>query len=208
MKLFLASEAKHPESLNRLREFVGGFAGKSIAYIPTASNGERPYGSWKTESGSWDLLQSLQAKVTPVVLEEYKDASVLEVLRKKDIIWVGGGMCGYLLYWMRRCAIDTHIRELLDDGCVYVGSSAGSMVTAKTLSVLDWYIGESEAGASVIPGLGLVDFSIYPHYADSFLPEIKKRWQGEKLYLLKNGEAITVVDGNITVLGEERVLFP
>jgi hypothetical protein len=40
MKLFLASEVKHPDSLKKLEEYVGGFTNKKIAYIPTAANGE------------------------------------------------------------------------------------------------------------------------------------------------------------------------
>ena len=45
MKLFLASDAKYPDSIEKLRSFIGGFEGKSIAYIPTAVNGEEEYGS-------------------------------------------------------------------------------------------------------------------------------------------------------------------
>jgi dipeptidase E len=206
MKLFLASEAKHPDSIEKLRSFVGGFEGKSIAYIPTAANGENPYGEWKTDSATWNLVNTLGAEVTPVVLEEYKDSSVLEVLKGKDIIWFAGGACGYLMYWIRRCEIDKHLRELLNAGSVYVGSSAGSMVTASSLGVTEWYLGESEMGASIFPGLGLVDFEIYPHYEDEMLPEIKRNWKTGKLCLLKNGEAITVVDGKVEILGEKRIL--
>jgi len=39
-RLFLASEAKHPESMQKLEDFVGGLKSKKIAYIPTAANGE------------------------------------------------------------------------------------------------------------------------------------------------------------------------
>ncbi len=39
------------------------------------------------------------------------------------------------------------------------------------------------------------------------LPEIKKHWKKGKLYLLKNGEVITVVDKKIEVLGEKRILI-
>lgn len=205
-RLFLASEAKHPESIEKLKKFIGGFEGKTVAYIPTAANGEEIYGAWKTESESWKLVNTLGAKVTPVVLEDYKNSAVLDLLKDKDIIWFAGGQCGYLMYWVRRCEIDRHIHELLDSGTVYVGSSAGSMVTSKKLSTTEWYLGEGEPGASVIPGLGLVNFEIYPHYEDHLLPEIKKHWKKGELYLLKNGEAITVVDGNVEVLGEKRVL--
>jgi peptidase E len=67
-------------------------------------------------------------------------------------------------------------------------------------------LGEGEPGASIFPGLSLIDFEIYPHYEDEMLPEIKKHWDGKKLCLLKNGEAITVIDGKTTIFGEERFL--
>jgi peptidase E len=176
MKLFLASEAKHPDCIKKLDALINGLKGKSIAYIPTASNGENPYGQWQTESTTWKLVNTLDANVTPVSLEDYKDSSVIDALKGKD------------------------------SGSVYVGSSAGSMVAAQTLSVTEWYLGEGEPGASIFPGLSLIDFEIYPHYEDEMLPEIKKYWDGKKLCLLKNGEAITVIDGETTILGEERFL--
>ncbi|QQS38758.1 Type 1 glutamine amidotransferase-like domain-containing protein [Candidatus Woesebacteria bacterium] len=206
MKLFLASEAKHPQSIEKMNEFIGGFEGKSIAYIPTAANGENPYGEWEKESSTWKLVNTLGAKVTPVVLEDYKDKSVVEILKGKDIIWFHGGACGYLMYWIRRCELDKHLPKLLEEGSMYVGSSAGSMITASTLKVTEWYLGESEPGASIFPGFGFVDFEIYPHFEDGMLPEIKKHWNGGKICLLKNGEVITVVDGKVTILGEKRFL--
>ena len=117
------------------------------------------------------------------------------------------------MYWLRRCELDRFLPELLEAGSVYVGSSAGSMVAAHSLGVTEWYLGEEEKGAEVIPGLGLVDFEIYPHYEESMYETIKEKREnshggGEKnpLYLLKNGEAITVENNVITVLGEKRVL--
>jgi len=207
MKLFLAAEAKHPDSFPELEKFVGGFEGKSIAYIPTAANGETEYGSWKSESSTWDLLKTLNAHVTPVVLEEYRDSSVLETLRGKDVIWFAGGQPGYLLYWIRRCQIDKHIKELMvDTGSIYVGSSAGSMVATPSITVSEWYMGEGEYGAGIIPGLNLVDFEIFPHYEDSMRPEIEKFNIAKKLCLLKNGEAVIVDGGEVRVFGEERFI--
>ncbi|OGM58822.1 hypothetical protein A3A75_06165 [Candidatus Woesebacteria bacterium RIFCSPLOWO2_01_FULL_39_10] len=205
-KLFLASETKHPESMDKLEKFVGGFKGKTISYIPTAANGEEVYGSWEKGSATWKLVNTLGAKVKAVPLEDYKNSSVLKELVGKDIIWFAGGMAGYLMYWVRRCEIDKNINELLESGSIYVGSSAGSMVCAKTLHISEIYLGEPEVGSSIIPGFGLIDFDIYPHYDDAFLPEIKKVWNGGDLYLLKNGEAITVVGDKVGVLGEKRIL--
>ena len=204
MKLFLASEAKHSNTISRLEDFVGGLKGKNLAYIPTANNGEHSYDEWRTDSATWNLIKEI-GNAEPVVLEEYRDESVLDKLRGRDIIWFAGGACGYLMYWIRRCGIDKKIKELLNKS-VYVGSSAGSMITYKDLSLADWYIGESEVGASIIPGLGLVDFEIYPHYEDHLYDQIKSLYKGKKLYLLKNGEEIIVEDDKIIVVGEERII--
>ena len=205
MRLFLASEAKNEETVKKLRDYIGGFKGKKIAYIPTAANGEEPFGSWKESSSTWLLVQTLGAKVTGIQLEDYKNASVIDDLRNKDILWFAGGYPGYLMYWIRRCEVDKALPELLEKS-LYVGSSAGSMVTSKNLGITEWYLGEEEPGASVIPGLGLVDFEIYPHYEDSMYDEIKKCYKGNKLYLLKNGEEVLVEEGKVKVLGEERVI--
>lgn len=203
-KLFLASEAKHPESMQNLEKFVGGLKNKSIAYIPTAANGEEQWGTWQ-KGDTWKLINRSGANVEGVLLEDYKDSSVIKHLKGRDIIWFAGGMCGYLMYWVRRCEIDKHINEFLESGSVYVGSSAGSMVCANSLEIAEVFV-DREIGASIFPGFGFIDFDFYPHYEDEMLPRIKSEWQGGDLYLVKNGEAIAVVNSKIEVLGKRRIL--
>lgn len=206
MKLFLASELKHPTTMQHFETYVNGFENKKIAYIPTAANAEEGFESWKL-GGTWQLLQTLEATVTVVQLEDYRSPDVIEQLKNKDIIWVGGGFCGYLMYWMRLTMLDQSLPHILqDENIIYAGSSAGSMITAKNLDIAEWYLGDGERGASVIPGLGWVDFDIFPHYEDSMLDEIKKLNKSEKLYLLKNGEHIVAQENNIQVYGEERII--
>lgn len=204
MKLFLASEAKNPQSIKKLEKYVKGFKGKDIAYIPTAANGEG-WGSWK-DGGSWKLVQTLEAHISLIQLEDYFNQDMVPLLNGKDIIWFSGGQPGYLMYWIRRLKLDKHLKKLLKDGCIYVGSSAGSMVTARNLKICDWYPEENEPGASIIPGLGLVDFDIFPHFQEHLFSQIKSQYQGKKLYLLKDGEEIIVDDGNVFVVGEKRII--
>lgn len=207
MKLFLASEARHADTIEKLRKYIGGFEGKSIAYIPTAANGEdHQFGEWEQKSKTYQLIKKLGANVTPLQLEDYKDASVIDEIKGKDIVWFAGGLGGYLMYWVRRTQIDKQIRGILDAGTLYVGSSAGSWIASETLDIAEWFIGDEELGAKYIPGIGLVDFDIYPHYEESLFDEIKKNYKGKKLYLLKNGEEILVENSKITVQGEERII--
>lgn len=203
MRLFLASEAKNPNTIAKLQEYAGGLKGKSIAYIPTAANGEG-WGSWH-DSETLAKLKSLHLSPQIVQLEEYKNPSVIKELEGKDIIWFAGGYCGYLMYWIRRCELDKVLPDLLKKS-LYVGSSAGSMITGTTLSLAEKSSWDNEPGAGAIPTLNLVKFDISPHYEEWQLPEIKKIYTGKKLYLLKNGEEIIVEDGKIQVIGEERII--
>jgi peptidase E len=204
-KLFLASEAKHPQSMKYLEEFVGGFKEKKIVYIPTAVNGDRPWYDYRN-GGSAKLVQTLGADVEFLELEKHTDSDIHKITKRADILWIAGGMGAYLMYWIRRTGMDKLIPELVNKGIFYVGSSVGAGVCAKTLKVWEWFIADPEPGASFIPGIGIVNFEIYPHYEDNLLPEIKKHWKKGDLYLLKNGEAITVIDNKIEVLGEKRIL--
>ena len=201
MKLFLASEVKDPVSFQKLEQWIGGFTNKTIAYIPTAANGEG-WGSWK-DSSSLSLLQSKCATLSIIQLEDYIYKDVISQLRNKDIIWFAGGSAGYLMYWVRRTYIDIHMKELLQKS-IYVGSSAGAMIAGISLDIAEWYPQEQEAGASYLPTLELVNFDIYPHFEESMLPTIQQNYHGENMYLLKNGEAIIIEDEKITCIEEER----
>jgi len=201
----MASYLTNPASLARLDSYIGGFKDKKLVYIPTAANGERGYGCWKT-GGSWQVVPTLGARLDLLVLEDHIGEDVIGRLKDADMIWLAGGQPGYLMYWLRRFKIDKALLEILNNGTVLVGSSAGSMVMAKDLKVCDCYIDEEEAGASVIPGLGLVDFDFYPHFRDEQLDEIKAQYKGEKMYLVKDGEDIVVENNKVTVFGEERII--
>lgn len=204
MKLFLASEGSDPRTTKKLKEYVGGFEGKSVVYIPTARNGENPFGTWK-ESGTWEFLSKSGMDVYPIQLEDHKDYLDPKLFNDKDIVWFSGGACGYLMYWIKRTGFDQMLPKILENS-LYVGSSAGSMIASKTLNVAEWYIDEDERGVNFLPGLGLVDFDIYPHYHEDQFKKIKNLYKGNKLYLLKNGDVVLVEDGKTKVLGEERII--
>ena len=149
---------------------------------------------------------SLGADLKIVELEDSSYKDVIKQIKDADILWIAGGMSGYLLYWIRRVELDKVLPDILNSGTIYIGSSAGAMILAKTQYSAEWYLGEPEPGCSLIPGLGYIDFEIYPHFEEDQRQEIEKRWKKGSLYLLKNGEVITVEDGKIKVLGKKRVI--
>ena len=208
MKFFLASHAIDPQCLPKLEDFIGGkLSNKSIAYIPTARHGERSDGSLGT-SETYKYLSSICPKLKVIELEDIRTKDVLPEFNEMDIIWFAGGYAGYLLYWIRRAQLDKALPDLLNKGAIYVGSSAGAMVCSKTQYSAE-FLGDEELGASLIPVLGYLDFEIRPHYTDDMYEDIKAKWQKSgkgELCLLKDGEAITIVDGKVEILGEKRFI--
>jgi peptidase E len=82
------------------------------------------------------------------------------------------------------------------------------MICSKNFEIADWFIGESEPGASETPGLGYVDFQIYPHYKDKLLEQIKKHKDpSQQYFLLRNGEAISVNKGVVKLHGEDILML-
>lgn len=207
MKLFLASRFGNINTQEKLGEYIGGFEGKKIAYIPTADNGEDGWEYWKSKiDGSWKRVNTLGAEVMPVVLENYRNDSVIKDLENKDIIWFAGGAPGYLMYWIKRCKIDLHLKRLLEEGALYFGGSAGAMVAGLSIQAAAWDWVDGERGAEDIKPMGLINFDIFPHYDDKYFEMIKQSYKGSKLYLLKDGEEIIVENDKLTVIGEERII--
>lgn len=77
-------------------------------------------------------------------------------VREADVLLVDGGDATYLAHWMRTSGLAELLAEL---DAVWVGVSAGSMVLAPRIG--DYFVEWS--GAPDDRGLGVVNFSIFPH---------------------------------------------
>ena len=70
-----------------------------------------------------------------------------------------------------------------------------------------WYIGEPEPEAIDIPGLGYVDFQIYPHVTDESVREIRQNLKDEHTYyLMRDGSAIVIDGDSVKVCGEVEIV--
>ncbi|MFD6176841.1 MULTISPECIES: Type 1 glutamine amidotransferase-like domain-containing protein [unclassified Isoptericola] len=125
-------------------------------------------------------------------------------VRDADVLLVAGGDALYLHHWMRESGFADLVPQLTDT--VYVGMSAGSMVTTPRIGeyFVEW-IPPSRDDAT----LGLVDFSIFPHLDHPMLPDntlaAARRWAaglGNAAYAVDDDTAITVVDGEVEVVSE------
>ena len=125
-------------------------------------------------------------------------------VREADVLLVNGGDALYLCHWMRQSGLADLFPSLHET--VYVGVSAGSMVTAPN-------VGEEFVGWRPATGgdeaLGMVDFAIFPHLDHPDLPENSmadaERWAaGVRVpgYAIDDQTAIRVSDGIVDVVSE------
>jgi dipeptidase E len=167
--------------------------GPSMAYRFISGLGPNPL----TELG-WKSLGVLELTALPSIKRENWVAPVEEA----DALLVMGGDVMYLSRWMRESGLADLLPSLHET--VYVGVSAGSMVTAPIF-------GETydDPPFVIAKGLGLVDFALLPHLDHGNHPESStakvERMAAEvpvPTYAIDDQTAIKVVDGTVEVVSE------
>jgi dipeptidase E len=152
-----------------------------------------------TELG-WKSVGVLELSALPSLDEELW----VPMVRETDVLLVNGGDALYLCHWMRQSGLADLLPSLRET--VWVGLSAGSMVMTPR-------IGEDFVGWKPPTGgdstLGIVDFSIFPHLENEFLPDntmaAAESWAaglGVPAYAMDDDTAITVTDGAVAVVSE------
>jgi dipeptidase E len=163
----------------------------------------------------WKTLGILELTALPTLPREIW----LPQLEETDAIIVGGGNKFYLSYWMEKSGLFERLPELLKQGKVYVGASAGSMMMTsginfdaaqlKETAVYfdDEFNEEMPSSSGSAKTLGLVDFVIRPHLDADYFPqatlETVEKWAakaGKPLYALDDQSALKVVDGKVEVI--------
>lgn len=148
----------------------------------------------------WQSLGVLELTALPSIKKEYWEAAVQEA----DALLVYGGDVVYLCRWMRESGLAALLPSLREK--VYVGISAGSMVTAPTFG--ETY-DDPKTPFVIEKGLGLVDFALLPHVDHEDHPESSManvaRMAAElpvPLYAIDDKTAIKVVAGVVEVVSE------
>src|SRR5437867_4958004 len=131
-KLLLTSSGITNDSIQKaLVDLLGKPISESSAlFVPTAIYAY-PQGikyGWQVIKGpgelGWKALGVLELTALPSLPKEVWLPQVEEV----DAIIVGGGNKFYLSYWMEKSGLFSILPQLIKQGKVYVGASAGSMM--------------------------------------------------------------------------------
>ncbi len=182
----------HPEP--QMRAFLG--AGRRVAFVPFAFHDHDAY----------------TAKVRERLARMDLDVVPIDEIDHADAIFVGGGNTFRLLKTLYEHNLLTPIRDRVRAGLPYLGSSAGTVITAPTMKTTnDMPIVQPPS----FDALGLVTYQINPHYLD---PDPQSTHKGETreerirefheenetpVLGLREGSILRVEDGITTLLGEK-----
>ena len=150
----------------------------------------------------WKSVGVLELTALPSIKKEQWVTAVKEA----DALLVWGGSPFYLCYWMRQSGLADLLPSLRPDA-VYVGTSGGAMVATTDFGGETYDDSAPLTGSD--QGLGLVDFSVFPHLERKDMPDTSlaniKRWASGlsvPAYAIDDQTAIRVVDGNVQVVSE------
>lgn len=177
-----------------------------IAFIPTAANLEDGGKEWLIDN--FNECQRL-GPTDIVDIAAVPKGVWLPRLRAANVIFVGGGDTVYLMNQIIKSGLNKELPTLLKRK-IYVGISAGSMVTQKRLTTSPVYLYGKEPN-NVPPGLGYIDFHIRPHLNSPYFPRVRdknlrkaaKYLKGD-LYAIDDDSAVLCMDGKIRVVSEGK----
>lgn len=206
MKLILSSDLsflfKHGYALTGIPKEE-----MNIGYVTTASNVAR------TKSFFVDVKNKIKEsgyKFEEIDITGKTQDELLEFFADKNVIHVEGGNTFHLLKIMREVGFDKVLQRLLEDGKVYIGTSAGAYIMCPTIEVANWNEdGKDRFGITDFTALNYVPFILKVHYTDNQETKVKEKSTTSKypLRILKDGQGILVEDDKYTFVGGEETLI-
>lgn len=160
-----------------------------VLYITTASDGD------DEDDKSWmdiEYKNILNLGIQEENITEYKIGKSNTNIDGYDIMYMMGGNTFYLLDVIRKNNFDKTIKRFIDDGKIYIGSSAGSEILGSSIyPALDF--DENNVNMTNFTGLQIIQGLIIPHCnrKEEFIKKLKNETD-EKLFLLYDGDGIAI----------------
>lgn len=162
---------------------------KKVLYITTASDGENDSDkSWMDDEYKTILNLGFEEKN----IYEYKIGKKEINIKNFDVIYMMGGNTFYLMDMIRRYNFDKIIKSAIDNGIIYIGSSAGSEILGNSVEYALPF-DENNVDMKDFTGLRIIDGIIIPHAnrKEEFISKVKENI-GEKLFLLYDEDGIII----------------
>jgi len=181
-KLFLTSSASHVVSDIFKRINKKNF---KLVFVTTAS--ETKEGDLEWLKRDRDALVKCGFIVTDYTFTGKTRTEIEKVLNQSDVLYMSGGNVFYLLQVIQQSGCGEVIRKFVEQGKIYIGSSAGSIVAGPDIYPVHRLDTVKDAPLlKDYEGLGLVDVVIFPHWGSEHFKDRYLNQRLEHAYNMKN----------------------
>ena len=180
--------------------------GKHVLFIPTSGNVEE-YRGYIDEALQTFADLGFQVEILDISACDRETAQA-KIFQSK-LLYVSGGNTFYLLQELKKKQLLSLIKEQIADGMVYVGESAGAIITAKDIDYNKLMDDKSVAEElSNTEGLNEVDFYVLPHlgeepFVESAQDTLDTYSDQLNLLSLNNRQAVLVEGEEVKVLEDK-----
>ena len=192
------------ESIELVKKFLDkNTESKKILFIPTATNVDEYK---KYIHLTQKAFEDFGYEVENFDISIFSEEIAKEKLSEAKIVFISGGNTFYLLQELKRKNLTSYLKERIENGLLYIGESAGSVIAAPDIEYAS--IVDDKTLATELEdytGLNLVDFYIVPHFEEE--PFVESSRNTVELYkdkldlkLINNKEAILVENNNFTII--------
>ena len=201
-KLFLVSSFK--DVANIFAVFQEDLNGKTVTFIPTASVVEEVV--FYVDAGR-KALEKMGLIIDELEISTATTAEIISKIKNNDFIYVTGGNTFFLLQELKRTGADKVIIDEVNSGKLYIGESAGAMITSANIEYVKGMDSIKKAPKlENLDALGLVEIYTVPHYTNSPFKKITQKIMDTYSSILdlspiSNNEAILVSDDDIKIKG-------
>jgi dipeptidase E len=162
MKLLLTSTGLFNKNIRDkfVELFAKNFFKVKVLFIVSAA--ELPEEKWYVRQSKEELLE-LGIKEDNFVIYHKGEKPSKDVLDSIDLIYVCGGNTFHLLEELQKSGLDKDLIEMIKNGIFYIGASAGSIIVTPNIKIAEPW-DPNDRKIKDLNGLGLVDFTVLPHY--------------------------------------------
>lgn len=195
------------ESMGIVKKFLNEKTeSKKILFIPTATNVDEYK---KYIHLTQKVFEDFGYEVENFDISVFSEETVKEKISETKIVFVSGGNTFYLLQELKKKNLISYLREKIENGLLYIGESAGSVITAPNIGYAD--IVDDKALATELndyTGLNLVDFYVVPHFEEE--PFVESSRKVVELYkdkldlkVINNKEVVLVENDDFRIVKEK-----
>lgn len=194
MTMFLASSFSDVEA--KFDAYLKQFSyNKSVTFIPTASFVEEV--DFYVEE-ALEVFKRLQFTIDVVDISSESPEVIAHMLQKNEVIYISGGNTFYLLEQLYRSGTFEVLIEQIKAGKMYIGESAGAVITSAAIDYISPLDDRSKASSlQSTRGLNVIPYYPLPHYKEEPFAEItttivESNQDKKDLIPLKNDEVLLV----------------